>query len=169
MDFKVGDFVLYGTDGVCRISEVTEREIGGERYRYFILVPVYDEKSTIFLPLGNEKLLNRMRPVVSQGEFDSIAEEVAKSEYEWIESDSQRKEAFRLIIDESCTYDLLKLLKMVYTHREERLADGKKLHVVDERVMKEAEKILQDEVAYSFKISREEAMFRIVEKLGFSK
>lgn len=166
MDFNVGDFVLYGTDGVCRINEVTERKLGDDLCKYFILIPIYDEKSTIFVPLSNEKLLNKMRCVTTESELAAMAEDLKNSDIEWIDADSQRKEVFRQIIEESRTYDLLKLLKLIYVHKEERLAEGKKLHVADERIMKDAEKILYDEVAYSLSITHEEAGSYIEDMLG---
>ena len=40
MEYQINDTVMYGADGVCIISEITERKIGTEIHKYYILKPV---------------------------------------------------------------------------------------------------------------------------------
>ena len=74
---------------------------------------------------------------------------------------------FCRILDSGDTYSLICLLKSIYKHKYDRISDGKKLHVIDERIMKEAEKVLCDETAYLLGIERESAGLFIRERLGF--
>ena len=62
--FTVGDAVVYGTQGVCRISEITEMTVAKVVRSYYVLVPVYSEKTTLYVPVDNEEVVkSRMRPV----------------------------------------------------------------------------------------------------------
>lgn len=167
MNYKIDDIVLYGTDGVCRISDVTERKIGGDTLKYLILMPVYNSSSTIFVPLANEKLLGKMRMIPSEKDLVETIERASNADVDWIENDLRRKEEFHQILDNGDTYSLVCLLKSIYKHQSERMSEGKKLHVVDERIMKEAEKVLCDEASYSLGINRSCVGSYIREKLGF--
>ena len=48
--FKVDDTVVYGTAGVCVISEIREMEICGSTADYYVLKPVDSKASQIFVP-----------------------------------------------------------------------------------------------------------------------
>ncbi|MGN1092504.1 MAG: CarD family transcriptional regulator [Monoglobaceae bacterium] len=167
MKYKIDDIILYGTDGVCRITDVTERKIGNDTFKYLMLVPVYNEGSTILVPLANESLLNKMHILPSKIEFMDMIESVKNSEPQWIENDTKRKEEFRQILDKGDSYSLICFLKAIYKHQCERIAAGKKLHVVDERIMKDAEKVICDEASYSLGISRDGALSYIHDILGY--
>ena len=167
MKYKIDDIILYGTDGVCRITDVTERKIGNDTFKYLMLVPIYNEGSTILVPLANESLLNKMHILPSKIEFMDMIENVKNSEPQWIENDTKRKEEFRQILDKGDSYSLICFLKAIYKHQCERIALGKKLHVVDERIMKDAEKVICDEASYSLGISRDGALSYIHDILGY--
>ena len=167
MKYKIDDIILYGTDGVCRITDVTERKIGNDTFKYLMLVPVYNEGSTILVPLANERLLNKMSIVPSKSEFMDMIERVRNSEVQWIDNDIKRKEEFHQILDNGDAYSLICLLKAIYKHQCERIAAGKKLHVVDERIMKDAEKVICDEASYSLGISRDGVLSYIHDILGY--
>ena len=65
MEYQINDTVMYGADGVCIISEITERKIGTEIHKYYILKPVYDNKSTIMVPFANEHLVGKMKELLT--------------------------------------------------------------------------------------------------------
>ena len=68
--FEVGQTVLYGTEGVCRITEIQEMKVGKKKSEYYVLKPVYRDGATIYVPMDNATLLNRMRQVLSAEEID---------------------------------------------------------------------------------------------------
>ena len=70
--FGVGDTVVYGTQGVCRIERTESRRVRGEYIDYLVLRPVYDSNSTLFIPKSNEKLTSKMREILSADEIDKI-------------------------------------------------------------------------------------------------
>ena len=77
---KIGDTVLYGTTGVCRVTGETEREIGGEKKVYFVLCPLSQGKCTVFVPKDNELLLKKARKILSKEEILEIIDSLPKKE-----------------------------------------------------------------------------------------
>ena len=166
MSCKVGDVVLYGSDGVCRIEEISERKIGSEIFSYYVLKPVYDARSTVLVPLQNKKLLDKMAEIISEKElFESINSAKAES-LEWTEDDAQRKEIFKGIIDSGCIADVLRALMLLYARRDELDDCGRKLRAADEIILRECEKILYDEFAYVLCMERENVKAFLAEKLN---
>ena len=67
--YKTGDTVLYGSEGVCKITDITEKQFGDVSIEYYILTPVFNNRSTFFVPTKNETLVSRMRPILTNREI----------------------------------------------------------------------------------------------------
>ena len=166
MNYEINDTILYGADGVCQISEVTERKIDSKICKYYILNPVYDKKSTIFVPFENDVLLSKMRNLPTKAEIDAaLSEAVAKTPV-WIEDDGERKEYLKKITDSGTIFQLLFAVKALYIHQNKQIDCGKKLHVADEKSLKDIEKIIFDEFAYVKGFERPAVKAFIAEKLN---
>ncbi|MBQ5918365.1 MAG: hypothetical protein IIW92_07380 [Lachnospiraceae bacterium] len=37
--YKINDNILYGSHGICTISDITEQNFGGEKKKYYLLHP----------------------------------------------------------------------------------------------------------------------------------
>jgi CarD family transcriptional regulator len=61
--FSIGDTVIYGIHGICKITDIQKRDFMGEIADYFILSPIYDERSTVFVPCENENLTSKMKRI----------------------------------------------------------------------------------------------------------
>ena len=132
--------VTYGPQGIYRIENISEQNLTGKKVKYYILKSVKGNNSTIYVPVDNETLVGKIRPVLSADQVYRLNDDL-----EWIENDDDRKTQFKAIISESAPEKLAQLIKMVYIHQRELEGMGKKLHVADERAFKEAERILYDE------------------------
>ena len=87
--FSVGQTVLYGANGVCRIEEITTRRVGSSEMEYYVLKPVRSDCSTVFVPTGNETLVSRMRFVKSADEVRAILDDRTFS-IDWIDNNILR-------------------------------------------------------------------------------
>lgn len=166
MNYSIGDTVLYGSDGVCKIDGISEKKIGRESISYYILKPIYDEKLTIYVPVQNKKLLDKMKHILSEQEIYAVINEAKDSPAKWQNDDTARKEHFKEIIDSGCISDIIKLIHLLYLRKRELIACGKKLRVTDEIILKECEKILFDEFALVLKLKRNQVQTFLTEKLG---
>lgn len=154
--YQIGETVLYGTEGVCTIAEVREMKIGRERASYYVLQPVYREGATIFVPLANEALLAKMRPLLSAAEIDGLLQCVRRDEPAWIEDAAQRKEEFHRILTAGDRKELLVMIRTLYRHREALQKTGKRLRTNDDQMLRDAEKLLNDEFALVLNIKPRE-------------
>lgn len=165
---NIGKTVSYGAQGICTISEITEKKFKADIIKYYVLEPVFDKNSKIFVPIDNEKLTSRMKEILSKDEIIEIINSLANEETTWINDDNERKEAYKQIILSGDRNEIVKLIKALYLHRENQKLIGKKLHISDERLLKEAEKVVYDEFAYVLNIDRDDVLPFILKQSGIS-
>ncbi len=166
MSYDINDTVLYGTNGVCIIAEITKRKIGNELVEYYILKPIYNEGSTIFVPTANETLTSRMKSIISREELCSAIETASLECLVWIDNEPERKQKYREILEIGSVYDILQLMRTLYLRRDKVSELGKKLYVSDERLLKDTEKIIFDEVAFVLDMERSKVGDFLKERLG---
>jgi len=165
MDFKIGDTIVYGTQGVCKISGTEQKSFGSATMDYYILEPVYSKNSVIYVPTKNEKLLSKMRRVLSSEEIYSLIREMPNQEVIWIEDESKRKEEYKKWLASGDRVNLVRGIKAVYLHWQEVMKSGKKLHIADEKFLKEAEKLLYNEFAMVLNIDPDQVLPFITEQI----
>lgn len=165
MDYQINDTILYGTQGVCKITGTVQKDFGGCVMDYYTLQPVYSDNSVIYVPMHNEALLQKMRRVLSPEEIYTLIQAMPRQEVSWIENENERKERCREILSRGDRLELVRAIKALYLHQQELQKTGKKLHVSDERFLKEAEKMLYDEFALVLNIKEDEVLPFIMKQI----
>lgn len=155
--YSVGEVVLYGPNGVCEISEITTKKIGKNSIEYYVLKPVCSDSSTLFVPTHNEQLVSKMRVVLSSDEIKSILSEKTDNEV-WIDNKAERCEKIKEIISGGDCKKLVELIRRMHFHSRLQMKKGRRLHITDERFLKEAEKMVCDEVSVVLNIDRGEVL-----------
>lgn len=163
--FEIGEQILYGATGVCRIDSITQMKIGGENKSYYVLRPLASESSTVFVPMDNESLVGKMRRVLSEQEIDDLIRAMPKTDTIWIDDEVARKERYREILSGGDRVALIRMIKALYLHQKEQVANKRHLHQSDERFLKDAEKLLHEEFALVLGIGREEVLPLITKRL----
>lgn len=166
--FKVNDTIMYGTQGICKIVEITEKDFMGTKKEYYVLKPINDAGATLFAPVKNEKIEAKMRRILSEEEIYDLIETMPYEEANWIANENERKEKYKKIIASGDRAELIKMIKALYFHKKQRESDGKHLYLSDERFFKEAERILYDEFQYVLKIRKDELMAFIFNRIESS-
>ena len=159
--FSVGQTVLYGANGVCRIEEITKRRIGAFETEYYVLKPIWSDSSTVYVPTGNETLVSRIRFVKSADEIRDILADRSLT-MNWIDNKIERAEYFRSVITGEDCRELVALVRLIHARAAAVTAQGKRLHISDDRILREAEKMAGDEIATSLGVTREEAIALIL-------
>lgn len=160
--FCVGQTVLYGSNGVCTIDEVTEKRIGKSKMEYYVLRPVCTNTSTLFVPTSNEKLVSKIRCVLTKDEANRILGALPAFD-EWNDNKLERSDNFRAIISDGDCVELIRLIRLIHAHEQEQITKGKRLHLSDERFLKEAEKMICEEFSLVLNIGRDEVLARILQ------
>ena len=152
MTFELGDIVLYGLNGVCRIKEIQEREQGP----YYILSPVHKPRTTLMVPMNNETLVGRMRYVPAAEEVEKSIEKAMADKPEWINDAPTRKEHAKDVLTNGSAYDLLMLCRSFYQHKEYVLSCGKKSTSSDASILRSVQERIRDEFSIVFGIEPSE-------------
>ena len=71
--YEIDDLIMYGSTGVCKVSDITKPDFAGsdEDRLYYVLEPLY-QSGVIYAPVDNEKV--HMRPVISEDEAKNVLE-----------------------------------------------------------------------------------------------
>ena len=164
--FRVNDVIIYGVQGVCKITGTEEKMVNGMKKTYFVLKPVKDKNSTIFAPMDNELVLKKMRRLLSKDEIHKLIDSLPEENAVWVENENERKEFYKSILARGNHLELIQMIKAIYAHKKKREAEGKRLHISDEGFFKDAEQILYNEFQYVLDLGgRDDLMTYIFERL----
>lgn len=164
--FEVGDYVVYGTNGVCTVDSVGKIDSGifDNKKNYYTLVPYYARSGKIYVPVDSDKVT--MRKVLTKDQALEFIDSIKDIEGLWITDEKTRelsyKEAFR-------THDCagyVRIIKTIYHRMEERTAEKKKLTSTDERYFKMVEDYLYGELGISLSMEKEKVKEFLIDKLG---
>lgn len=160
--FNTNQVVLYGSNGVCKITDITQKKIGNISIEYYVLKPMCSNTSTLFVPTQNEQLVGKMRNIMSETEIRGILKQLPDIEAVWIDNKNDRFVACKEIISGGDCCKLVKLIRILHNHEEKQLSKGKKLHIADERFLKEAEKMVCDEFSLVLDVDRDKVLSMIL-------
>ena len=156
--FKVGGYVVYRAEGVCVISDIREESFGaiGSKENYYILSPVNDPKSTVYVPVNNERLCSMMRKLLSADEIMELCASVKSERMEWLPDSRGRNNLYREILSIGDRQALIILINTVNEYMNECVAKGKRPTGADENAIRRAKKMLFDEFSQTTNIASEE-------------
>jgi CarD family transcriptional regulator len=147
--YKVGDYVVKSTNGVCKIEDITHLDIPGvdKNKSYYLLIPIEDLSEKIYAPA--DTIEKSTRKVMSEEEARKLIDKIPEVEEDWIENDKLRQAKYKEIMKECDPESLLGIIKMVYERKWKRMSQGKKNMVVDEHYVRMAENNLYSELGFA--------------------
>ncbi len=158
---KIGTYVMYGKTGVCLVKEKTTIS-GGQ---YYVLLPVGDSRSSVYVPCANADLLARMCPLLTREEIDTLLTDVDTVKVAWIDDRNARAMLYRSIIGSGDRKELVRLLACLMRKKQERLTIGKRLSSMDENFLQECVRLVQEEFSMVLGIPANEVGLYIQERL----
>ena len=153
--FSVGEYVVHGNDGVCKVEAVEPMSGSGSDRIYYTLVPVYSKGSKLFVPTDSTKVITRA--VISKNEVNQLMDEWEDIELLSVENDKKREEVYKQALRSCDCRQWVKLIKTSYQRNQIRMENGKKATTSDERYLHMAQENLFGEVAIPLEMSRGEA------------
>jgi CarD family transcriptional regulator len=143
--FEKGEYIIYGTSGVCRVEEITEmKDFNGELRPYYVLAPSSQKGGKIFTPVENAR--TPMRRIMTRDEAEELIDRIPGIQELWITNEKQREELYKGCMKTCDCGEWIRIIKTLYLRRVERTARGKKITSVDERYLKMAEDYLYSEL-----------------------
>ena len=156
--FDIGEYVSYGINGMCNIEDIRPMQLSQsvEKMMYYILRPESNPKSTIFVPVNNQKLVSKMRELMTKDQINAMLVRMKDRTLEWEKDVRFRTESFHEILSNGVNQDLILMIRCLHRKRQELVQLGKKLPARDSNTLKTAERLVEEEFAHVLHIKCEE-------------
>ena len=143
---------------MCNIEDIRPMQLSQsvEKMMYYILRPESNPKSTIFVPVNNQKLVSKMRELMTKDEINAMLVRMKDRTLEWEKDVRFRTESFHEILSNGVNQDLILMIRCLHRKRQELVQLGKKLPARDSNTLKTAERLVEEEFAHVLHIKCEE-------------
>lgn len=151
---KIGDVVLHGNDGCCRICSIERLNLTGDGSEdYYVLEPLYSKGMKVYVQVCDDDGLERP---MNRDEIHQMLIEIHDDKTDWISNEKERQAALSSAIRSNSIRELFSIVSMLYLKRIEQTRKGKKFRVMDEQYLTRSEKIINRALAYGIGVGPEE-------------
>jgi CarD family transcriptional regulator len=163
--FNIGDLLFYGTNGVCRVSEICASPFDSTDTRSFYkLTPIAENTSlVIYTPVENTQVV--MRSLISKEEAEALLARIPSIEKVAVAIEKHRKDAYRETIREGNPEGFVKIIKTVRARRELFRRTRRRVPDMDNDFEHTAKTCLYGELSAVLGICREEIHRIITESI----
>ena len=164
--FAVDDYIIYGNHGVCRVQKIGTVSLSmvDKNKVYYTFRPVYKNEAVVYAPVENPKSI--IRPVLTKEEADTLIEEIPQLDSVWIANEKEREAQYKAALKTCDCRELIRIIKTLYCRKMDRIRDGKKVTVVDERYFRQAEEQLYGELAFAMNMDRSQMSDYLTERIS---
>ena len=164
--FKIGDYIVYGTTGVCKVCDITPMcmDDSGKDRDYYILEPVTANSGRIYTPTDSKK--NIMRRVLSREEALELIDHIPTLPELAIPEERQREYRYKEALMTCDCHQWISMIKTLYLRKRSRQAAGKRLTEVDERYYRKARENLYQELSIPLEMPSSMVEDYICERIG---
>lgn len=145
--FDIGDYIVYGQNGICMVADITHPELSGidKTKLYYVLVPTKTRDSKLYCPTDNERIV--LRKIISADEAREIIDETKTIEPMIIQNDRVRDDNYKSALRSCDIRQCIQVLKALLIRKKQRELTGKKVTATDERFMKAVQEEIYNELA----------------------
>lgn len=161
----IGTYVAYGKTGVCLVQEQTAIKMGKESSLYYVLSPVSDGRSSVYVPCDNADLVARMRPLLTREEIDALLSSAEEERQPWIDDRNERGALYRRVAADGDRRHLVRVICCLFRKKHERQEMGKRLSTMDETALQECMRLIDEEFSMVLGIPRSEVVDYILERI----
>lgn len=162
--FKVGDFVVNSTNGICKISDLVDLDMSGSFKQYYLLVPVDEETAKVYIPV--DSAAKRIRRVIDENEAMGVIDSISSVNELTVDNEKERELRYKEAIKSCELKQLVALLKCLYSRKKSRFEQGKKSTAVDDRYSKIAENLFYSELSFATGKEKDALLEITADKLG---
>lgn len=154
--FEKGEYIVYGNKGICAVQDITTLNMEGtvKGRLYYVLSPIHQKDSKIFVPTDSNKTI--MRRLLTGEQADELIKTIPQIEEIWVENDKLREEKYKECMRTCECREWVRIIKTLYVRMQKRIAQGKKITATDERYFRMAEENLYSELSIVLGIPKEE-------------
>lgn len=156
--FAIGDLVVYGGEGVCRVESIGRSAIScaDPTREYYTLAPLY-HTGQVITPVDTRVL---MRPIMTTQEAEAFVAALPALDAESTTELSQRatREHYQAVVTSYNCTRIAAFMKLLHNKRMAAIKSGKKVSQLDERYAKRAEDNLYGELAAALGIGKDDVL-----------
>ncbi len=167
--FQVGDLMVYGNNGVCRVEAIERSPLDEKDDRLFYrLHPTHDNANLVIytpveLPEGSTMT---MRPLISRERAEEVLAGLSKIEPVVVPQEKKRRDCYREVMADFCPEGCLSIIKSVAIRRREFMRTRRRLPDIDNDFERMARICFYGEIGHILGIPRDELEARV--KAAFS-
>ncbi len=155
--FNIGDAVRYGANGICVVSDRIRHKFSDISADYFVLSPVGEKGSKIYVPADNGALTSRISPVPERGDIADALDHPERVSEVWINDETERNGRFREMLNSGSCETAIYILFGMLSNRNRRIKAGKSPRSADDILINDIKKTVFGDIAYIFGITYNEA------------
>lgn len=146
--FEIGEHIVYGTSGICRVADVCALPYDRTDTRtYYLLVPTHNPMgSTIYTPVDNDRV--PMRRLMTAEQVEALICAIPDIGELVVPMEKQRREIYRSTIYELRPEGYVSVIKTVRRRQEQLAAARKHFPVTDMEYGRLAKHLLYSECAH---------------------
>jgi CarD family transcriptional regulator len=164
--FAVGDFIIYGSEGVFSVVEYSSSPVdkNDDRTFYVLRSAFGNDNNVIYTPVDNKNVV--MRAVMTHEQALEFIGRIPSIDTLEIEREKARRDVYRIAMMSGESDKYVSLIKTVYSRRQELQKSKKRLSDTDTYYEKKAKFCLYGELSIALGLSLSEVESFIYERLS---
>ncbi len=162
--YKINDLVLYSTHGICKVTDITDKNFSDEIKSYYELRPLKDIKLQIHIPVGSTKI--QMFDLMNEKEAIGFLESFKFAEKITFEKNYFVSQNYNKMIAEADRSRTVSTIYSLLLRKKQVTTDGKKLPIQESKALINLQGILYNELALALKKSYAEVEAMIEENIA---
>lgn len=145
--FSIGDYMIYGVNGVCLIEDICASPFDKKDTRtFYMLRPLgATAGSVIYTPTDNAQV--PMRPLMSREDAEQLIDQIPLVPLLEVPVEKLRREVYRQAMQSCNPVEYVRLIKTVHVRRAEMIRQHKRLSETDSDFERNAKLSLYHELA----------------------
>lgn len=163
--FSIGDYMVYGINGVCLVQDICASPFDKKDTRTFYLLKPLGASagSVIYTPTNNEQV--PMRPLMTRERAQELIEQMPGITPLEIPMEKMRREIYRQVMHSCDPVEYVRLIKTVYQRRMDMIQQHKRLSETDSDFERNAKLSLYHELAVVLDVQFAEVEPYLISKL----
>ena len=163
--FSIGDFMVYGINGVCRVQDICASPFDKKDTRtFYLLKPLgTGEGSVIYTPVDNVQVL--MRPLMTKEQAAALIERMPGLEPLEVPMEKMRRDLYRQAMQSCDPEQYVRLIKTVYRRRMDMMQQHKRLSETDSDFERNAKLSLYHELSVVLEVKFAEVEQYLIDRL----
>lgn len=166
--FAVGDYMMYGKSGVCKVTDICRSPFDEKDERtYYVLRPVYGAPAIIYIPVDNDKIA--FRPLMKADDAHALIKKIPEIEALTVENEKMRREVYKGAVSGLHPEGFVSVIKTVYGRRQTLASARRHITEADSEYESFAKRALYCELSIVLGIPYENVEGYIKDSIGEKK